>query len=86
MKNNQMYITSGVNELISGDHSLLAPIIEKFLSKNWGELNESDKLENDNAFLKGGSIIAKYLLNCEFVYIIRDADLSATTVLLPSEY
>jgi hypothetical protein len=53
---------------------------------DWGELCSEDKESNDNAVRHGGRILSSYLVGHQKVWIITEADRSATTILLPSEY
>jgi hypothetical protein len=52
----------------------------------WGELCPEDKESNDDAVKQGGRILSSYLIGHQKVWIIIEADRSATTILLPSEY
>lgn len=52
-----------------------------------GLLNTEDQLANRNAVQHGGRILSAYLLaDGTRIWIITEADRSATTVLLPEEY
>ena len=53
---------------------------------DWGELCSDDKQSNDNAVENGGRILSSYLVGEIKIWIITEADRSATTILLPSEY
>lgn len=53
---------------------------------DWGELCSDDKQSNDNAVKNGGRILSSYLIGENKIWIITEADRSATTILLPSEY
>jgi hypothetical protein len=56
-------------------------------SADWGEVDTEDWKANDNALLEGLRILSAYQIKSgERVWIITEADRSATTVLLPSEY
>jgi hypothetical protein len=57
-------------------------------SGDWGVLDAEDKVANDDAVLFGGRILSAYELPMTDVkiWIITEADRSATTILLPSEY
>ena len=52
-----------------------------------GELDEEDQRTNEDAVDNGGRILSSYLLkDGTKIWIITEADRSATTLLLPSEY
>ncbi|CAN5544741.1 hypothetical protein BH11ARM2_BH11ARM2_38460 [soil metagenome] len=53
----------------------------------WGDLEPEDRLENERALENGGRIFSAYTLpDLARVWIITEADRSATTLLLPGEY
>jgi len=54
---------------------------------DWGDLGEGDKAENDFSVANGLRILSAYHTpDGEKFWIITEADHSATTILLPSEY
>jgi hypothetical protein len=54
---------------------------------NWGDLDAEDKQANDRAVLTGDErILSSYQLPIKKIWIITEADRSATTVLFPYEY
>ena len=54
---------------------------------DWGELSVEDRRENYRAARQGLRILSNYPMpNGERVWIITEADRSATTFLLPTEY
>jgi hypothetical protein len=54
---------------------------------DWGSVPPEDDLANQEAVLNGTRIVSSYYLNeNERVWIITEADRSATTLLLPDEY
>jgi hypothetical protein len=63
----------------------------EFLSRHqrgdWGECCEEDARENDLSVKQGFRILSVYLTGkVKKLWIITEADRSATTMLLPSEY
>lgn len=58
------------------------------LSGNWGEVCAEDWQANDESVLNGTRILSAYTLtnDGEQIWIITEADRSATTIMLPSEY
>ncbi len=59
----------------------------RHLNGNWGDLDEHDWKANDDAIEYGGRVLSSYLdRNDTRFWIITEADRSATTILLPSEY
>jgi hypothetical protein len=56
-------------------------------SEDWGELCEEDKKENEFSLGKCLRILSAYKLSTGVkIWIITEADRSATTILLPEEY
>lgn len=54
---------------------------------DWGDLSEDDKQENEFSVDKYLRIFSSYRIgDGEKIWIITEADRSATTLLLPSEY
>jgi hypothetical protein len=61
--------------------------IARHLAGDWGELDAHDTAANDRALRLDERIISAYRLsNGEKIWIITEADRSATTIILPSEY
>ena len=62
---------------------------ERYGKGDFGELCEDDKKENELALKEGNRIFASYNFssdNKEKIWIITEADRSATTILFPEEY
>ena len=56
-------------------------------SGDWGDLGEEDIAENELSLEKGFRLLSAYQLNTGVrIWIITEADRSATTILLPEEY
>lgn len=53
---------------------------------DWGDLEEEDKAANDNALKAGRRVLSAYRFDKVTLWIITEADRSATTILLPEEY
>ncbi len=54
---------------------------------DWGEICEEDKKENDLSVEQGFRILSAYTLTTGVrIWVITEADRSATTFLLPEEY
>lgn len=67
--------------------TLVASLLARHVSGDWGELNLERSLANESAIRNGERILSVYRLRTgERVWIITEADRSATTLLLPSDY
>ena len=54
---------------------------------DWGELEPTDAAENENSVAHGFRLLSGYQTDAgERLWIITEADRSATTLLLPEEY
>ncbi|MCC6443767.1 MAG: hypothetical protein IT210_09975 [Armatimonadetes bacterium] len=61
--------------------------LDKHQNADWGELEEFDWHENNDALLKGKQIRSSYMTaSGQRIWIITEADRSQTTMLLPTEY
>jgi hypothetical protein len=67
----------------------MAPLayLERHAHGDWGDVDEEDRQENELSLERGFRIVSVYRLGTdEKIYIITEADRSATTILLASEY
>ena len=59
----------------------------RHISGDWGNVDEHDRRENEFSLAHGFRVLSAYTLNSGIkIWIITEADRSATTVLLPEEY
>lgn len=58
----------------------------RHLNGDWGNMPEEDLLENDYSLTNNLRIFSSYATQFGVLWIITEADRSATTVLLPAEY
>jgi len=69
----------------SGDDPLA--FLFRHLAGDWGALDEDDRRENELSVREGFRILSAYTLsNGTKIWLIAEADRSATTFLLPKEY
>jgi hypothetical protein len=62
-------------------------LLARHVHGDWGELSEDDRLQNELAVLLGLRILSSYPIPTGGkVWIITEADRSATTILLPDDY
>lgn len=65
------------------------PYLARHLAGDWGDMDEHDKKENDYSLGKHLRLFSAYNLpdsNNGKIWIITEADRSATTILLPGDY
>ena len=61
--------------------------IERHVNGDWGEVDGHDKQENDFSVHHELRILSAYTTSAgDQIWVITEADRSATTILLPSEY
>ena len=61
--------------------------IGRHVAGDWGEFDEEDRCENELSVKEGFRILSAYTLSDGTkIWIITEADRSATTILLPEEY
>ena len=82
--------TAGVNERAASDEAF-ARFVRKSLQRHsqgdWGDLSAEDKQENEFSLGKYLRLLSAYEHNgLPKIWIITEADRSATTVLFPEEY
>ena len=84
----RVLITPGAKQAMDEAGISFASLLSRHAAGDWGELDEEDKAANDSALASGEDrILSSYpLLTNEKIWIITEADRSATTALLPSEY
>ncbi len=64
-----------------------ASLLVRHQSGDWGEVPKEDARENERSLKHGYRVLSSYPLGeGRKVWIITEADRSATTILLPSEY
>jgi len=62
-------------------------LLERHRGGDWGDLDQEDKAANNRALKEGSRLLSAYHLKDKTkVWLITEADRSATTLLLPEEY
>ena len=86
----QLVMTRGVNNLVADDEAFANFVTEslaRHVKGDWGELSGEDKAENDLSLKEGFRILSAYESGeLPKIWIITEADRSATTILFPDEY
>lgn len=93
----QVLVTSGINGVIAVEkpfQKLVNASLSRHHRGDWGDCSEEDARANDHALKDGSRIFSVYHLpddlkwvsREEKIWIITEADRSATMVLWPSEY
>ena len=58
----------------------------RFRPGDWGDLTPADQRANNEALAEGSRILSAYVVGDRKLWVITEADRSATTILLPEEY
>lgn len=84
-KPGQIVATPGALEL-AGQGLNLSSYLQRHLAGDWGDLCPEDKAENNFSLKEGYRLLSAYETPCGKLWIITEADRSATTFLTPDEY
>ena len=83
----QTVITPGALDALAQAGQHPGDFLQRHLSGDWGELCEDDKAENQTALECDLRLLSSYRTSRgQRIWIITEADRSATTILLPEEY
>jgi hypothetical protein len=65
----------------------ITTFLARHSTHDWGDVGDEDKKQNDASVENGFRLLSAYKLrNGTDIWVITEADRSATTVLLPEEY
>ena len=85
-----LLMTKGVNDLVVDDEAFAKFVMSRLTRHqraDWGELTDEDKQENELSLKAGYRLFSAYeLKGLPKIWIITEADRSATTILFPDEY
>ncbi len=83
----QIVATPGALDALEQAGQSAHELLTKHVHGEWGELDADDRRENELSLREGFRLLSAYYLTTEEkVWIITEADRSATTLLLPCEY
>lgn len=83
----QVVATPGALETLQAAGIDPAMLLARHVTGDWGDLVDEDKQANDEALVHGSRIFSSYQLESgEKIWLITEADRSATTFLRPEEY
>ena len=82
----QIVATPAVIAHFNEHRQSILPLLCRHVSGDWSELCAEDKAENALSVHQGFRILSRYTVAGETVWIITEADRSATTALFPNEY
>ena len=83
----QIVATPGALRALQKAEQLPAEFLDRHVAGDWGDLCEEDQQENAFSVRHGFRILSAYTTAAgEKIWIITEADRSATTLLLPEDY
>ena len=81
------FITPGAEEALQIAGQTAIEFLRRHMSGDWGELSDEDVKENEFSLRKGLRLLSAYQTGKgQKLWIITEADRSATTILFPEEY
>jgi len=81
------HVTPGAVDALGDAGTDAADLFRRHQFGLWGEVCDQDRRANDEAALSGERVISVYTLSTGVeVWVITEADRSATTITLPEEY
>jgi hypothetical protein len=83
----QIVATPGILRALAEAGESPLPYLTRHLTGDWGDLDAEDRQENELSLVHGFRLLSAYNLQSGTrLWIITEADRSATTLLLPEEY
>jgi hypothetical protein len=79
--------TPGALSALEKAEQLPAAFLDRRVNGDWGDVPDADKQANEGAIEQGNRILSVYTTSAgDRIWIVTEADRSATTILLPEEY
>jgi hypothetical protein len=83
----QVLLTPGALEVLQASGQSPWFFLTRHMKGDWGDFGTEDKRLNDEAVRNGSRILSAYTASTGAkLWVITEADHSATTILLPEEY
>jgi len=82
----QTLTTPGALVVMQGMDISPVLILNRHQCGDWGSMDQDDKEANDSALNTEARIFSAYKFGTVLLWVITEADRSATTILLPEEY
>ena len=79
--------TPGALRAFEKAEQLPAAFLDRHVHGDWGDVPEEDKQANERSVAQGLRILSAYTTSAgDTIWILTEADRSATTLMLPEEY
>ncbi len=83
----RLLATPGALEALNESMESFWRYVTRHSNGDWGDVSQADKAENELSLKEGFRLLSAYALkNGQRIWIITEADRSATTILTPKEY
>lgn len=83
----QILATPGALAMLEQANKTPLEFLSRHLRGDWGDLCQDDKAENEWSLKHGYRLMSSYRIDeRQTLWVITEADRSATTILLPSDY
>lgn len=83
----RLVATPGALEALNEAAESFWQYVTRHSNCDWGDISRADKTENELSLKEGFRLLSAYTLpGGRKIWIITEADRSATTILLPEEY
>ena len=83
----QVIMTLGAAEAFAASGEDPLPFLARHQRGDWGTVNPEDAAENELSVAQGFRVLSAYTLrDGTRIWVLTEADRSATTLLLPAEY
>ena len=79
--------TPGALSALEKAEQLPAEFLDRHVNGDWGDVTDADKQENEVSIEQGFRILSAYTTSAgDRIWVLTEADRSATMILLPEEY
>ncbi len=83
----QIVATPGALQALAASGQTAQELLRRHATGDWGDMSEADAQANDDALATGDRLLSSYRTRSGVkIWIITEADRSATTLLRPEEY
>lgn len=83
----QIVATPGALQALAASGETPEPLLLRHVTGDWGDVCQEDREANETALVHGKRLLSSYrTAKREKIWVITEADRSATTLLLPDEY
>ena len=82
----QIVATPGALDLMNNNAISPLELLMRHTHGDWGDVDQEDAVANDHSVKDGTRILSSYHIAGETIWVITEADRSASTFLLPEDY